>query len=509
MDLPDLRPLSFGELLDRTFTYYRRHFWLFVGIMVVPQAFIVLFNVAGQIIGRIIPHAAVFAPSPATSPAAPGPFFPTQAIAGIVVGALTAIILSLAYFVFYSIALGATTYAVSEIHLGRPTTARASYRALRGRVWRLMAVIFSVILLAILIYMLAFLVGGVVAGLLSMLAGSLGRGLVILAGLLGVGVLVASAVISLWLILRYTCAVPALLLEKLKADAALKRSFKLMKGSSGRALLLIILMYLVTLGVTLIVNSPFVIAILYYNIKLHSLPPLWISILSALAGGASGAAMGPLMMIALVLLYYDLRVRKEGFDLQAMMAALDTQSPVEAPAGSSSSPAAPDLEAGSVFSVLLLSGFTLGIYIPIWFLQRRAGLNSLRSRESLGRSVFVLMVLLECSVFAFGLWFIEWTHKGHTFDPRLLAGYAMLTALLWCVLLMTQAFKVLHMLEAHTAGEGKGPLGRSIALVEHGSYSPIATFFFGIFYLQYKINELVDSWSAGSGLPGTEAIPLA
>jgi len=35
----DLRPLSLGELLDRAFTLYRRHFWLLVGITAVPSAF--------------------------------------------------------------------------------------------------------------------------------------------------------------------------------------------------------------------------------------------------------------------------------------------------------------------------------------------------------------------------------------------------------------------------------------------------------------------------------------
>ena len=33
----DLRPLSLGELLDRTFFLYRRHFLLFVGIAAMPQ----------------------------------------------------------------------------------------------------------------------------------------------------------------------------------------------------------------------------------------------------------------------------------------------------------------------------------------------------------------------------------------------------------------------------------------------------------------------------------------
>ncbi|MGH9811917.1 MAG: hypothetical protein ACRD4T_02160, partial [Candidatus Acidiferrales bacterium] len=32
----DLRPLSLGELLDRTFSLYRNHFWLFVGITAIP-----------------------------------------------------------------------------------------------------------------------------------------------------------------------------------------------------------------------------------------------------------------------------------------------------------------------------------------------------------------------------------------------------------------------------------------------------------------------------------------
>src|SRR5579875_2961080 len=33
----DLRPLSLGEILDRTFTLYRRNFMLFVGITAIPQ----------------------------------------------------------------------------------------------------------------------------------------------------------------------------------------------------------------------------------------------------------------------------------------------------------------------------------------------------------------------------------------------------------------------------------------------------------------------------------------
>jgi len=37
MSQVDLRPLSMGELLDRTFSLYRRHFPLFIGIAAIPH----------------------------------------------------------------------------------------------------------------------------------------------------------------------------------------------------------------------------------------------------------------------------------------------------------------------------------------------------------------------------------------------------------------------------------------------------------------------------------------
>ena len=57
MEAADLRPLSLGELLDRTFRLYRNHFALFVGIMAIPAAFWLPLNVLvltyqGSLVGR-------------------------------------------------------------------------------------------------------------------------------------------------------------------------------------------------------------------------------------------------------------------------------------------------------------------------------------------------------------------------------------------------------------------------------------------------------------------------
>ena len=47
----DLRPLNLGEVLDRTFTLYRRHFPLFVGISAIPQTLVLALNVISLLLG--------------------------------------------------------------------------------------------------------------------------------------------------------------------------------------------------------------------------------------------------------------------------------------------------------------------------------------------------------------------------------------------------------------------------------------------------------------------------
>jgi hypothetical protein len=46
----DLRPLSLGELLDRTFTLYRGHFLLFLGISAIPQVFVLVIQLAQALV---------------------------------------------------------------------------------------------------------------------------------------------------------------------------------------------------------------------------------------------------------------------------------------------------------------------------------------------------------------------------------------------------------------------------------------------------------------------------
>jgi len=49
----DLRPLTLGEILDRTFSLYRRHFLLFLGITAIPQLLILALNLTQTLLTKM------------------------------------------------------------------------------------------------------------------------------------------------------------------------------------------------------------------------------------------------------------------------------------------------------------------------------------------------------------------------------------------------------------------------------------------------------------------------
>ena len=264
MPTTELRPLGFGELLDRTFSYYRSHFWVFVGIMAVPQVLLLALTFALGVIseGRSTPG-------------------------GTVLLVLAVVALVPVLVLGYTAAYGATTFAVSEIHMGRTITIRGAYGAVRGQMWRLIK-----LELAVLVRMLAWMITVVLSPIAILLA--------------------------FW----YAFAVPALLLENLGASQSLKRSRFLTRGQLDRIFFIVLLMGIVSWVVTLVIQAPFAVAAVAMASQNHPAPE-WLNAFSSIAGGVAGAFTAPLLTIALVLLYYDVRVRKEALDLQKMMEGLD------------------------------------------------------------------------------------------------------------------------------------------------------------------------------------------
>ena len=311
----DLRPLSLGELLDRAFTLYRRHLWLFVGIMAVPS----VFALALALVVTWFQYTTRTSFAPAGR-AAPPSAEAVIAILGMFVGMF---VITLVYFVVYMVALGATSVAVSELYLDRPATVSEVYGRMRGRIGRL----------ALLMLIAVIRIGGLgFAG--AILIGMGGAIAAALSPILSVAVVLPGMVIvgggCLYLTLRYGVAVPALVLEDLTARNAIRRSIELTRGGLMRVFLLWLCATVITYAGVALFQGPFALAALVAGPE--TIRGFWLNLMGVVIGTIGGTFTGPVMIVGLALLYYDMRIRHEGFDLELMIDALDRKGPPPEPA---------------------------------------------------------------------------------------------------------------------------------------------------------------------------------
>lgn len=265
----ELRPLSLGELLDRTFFLYRRHFLLFIGIAAIPYlAVVVAFLVPGLLLYVI----------PARGPMTPS----SRAVIG-AAGGLFLLALGFLALVAFLYSAGASVFAVSEIYAGRRPTIRGSYGLVRGKA----ATIFGIMILS---------------------------GLIVIAGM------IALIIPGLYLICRIPVATAAAMIEDLGPIESIRKSFDLTRGFVGRSALIYLLVIGLTYGVGLMFQLPF-LALAAAAPKHSHLLFLW-TVLGQVGNLLGGILVGAVPTIAFALLYYDLRVRKEAFDLQTMMQAI-------------------------------------------------------------------------------------------------------------------------------------------------------------------------------------------
>ena len=298
----DLRPLTLGELLDRSFSLYRRYFWTFVGLMAIPSLLTLIVALSLEILPEVARVASESEPDPATIALAIG------------IGGFAMLAVVIAYWCAYMVALGATTVAVADLYAGQTPTIGSAYARMRGRVGRLM-LLFVLIMLRLL---------GIIAGCGVLIAVMTGGAMVVLgrwAAALGIIAFMAVIVAASFYALRYCLSVPALVLEHVTASEAIRRSVWLVRGNYWRALVLAIFATLITYAAMAIFQVPFAVAAVAAGPE--SRAGFWLNLVGTLTGTFGSAISAPLMIIALALLYYDARIRKEGLDLQVMIAALD------------------------------------------------------------------------------------------------------------------------------------------------------------------------------------------
>lgn len=295
----DLRPLTLAELLDRSFSTYKRHLWVFVGIMALPALATTVYGVLVQIVSlRITPEVP-----------------PEQVFRYMLPLFAGALLFSGVYLVMYAFALGATTVAVAQLYKGLTPSVGAAYREIRRHGWRLILLLIWVTLR----------LGGVWVGIV-MLTGVLGAILALASPALSLLIFFAGMGVGVWfaayLGVRYGVSVPAVVLENLPAGRALARSVNLTEDNRWRVFLLILCAVFVSYATTALLQGPFMIGAFLAG---HGTgPAIAMTIAGAVVGGVGTMFSGPIMIIGLAMIYYDLRIRKEGLDLQMMLESLDT-----------------------------------------------------------------------------------------------------------------------------------------------------------------------------------------
>ena len=264
MNRYSLRAMGVGDILDTTFSLYRESFLLFIGI---TAALYIPYGAVDLLIRRADPKA----------------------------GGLSELIRLL---LIDPLATGALTFAVAERYLGRRAGIKEALSAVR----------YTSILFA------SILVGLVVGGLIqvvSLIGMALMRGG---AAVVGVPLVIAMVPAVIYLTVRWNFYPQAIMIERYRAVGSLGRSWGLVGGFWWRVFGIIFIASLISLAPLLVIGAALELVTMRYSPGGWMVPSIAVTVLSIL--------FMPIYRIAQTLLYFDLRVRKEAFDLELMAQSL-------------------------------------------------------------------------------------------------------------------------------------------------------------------------------------------
>jgi hypothetical protein len=293
---PRLGPLTLADVLDQTFAIYRRGFRTFLGIAALVQVPVALVTLplATTSTGYFEQVSRGATDGLALLSAFGGPI--------LVLGAL-AVILNLIAWV---VEIAAVCWATAESYQGGQPRLEAAMRWARQRFWPLLRLL-------------------VVYGLTFVGLWLLAVAPVLLPALLCIS-LPAVFVAASYLLVAWSLAPCALALEERPSvSRALGRSRALVRGAFWRTLaalaLLSVLVGVLQLSGSILVQ---VIGALLQALAAPDAPsqPLWVTISVSLLSNLLGILVRPPFYIGLTLLYYDRRIRREGYDLAVQADAL-------------------------------------------------------------------------------------------------------------------------------------------------------------------------------------------
>ena len=294
---PALRPLGVGDVLDRTFTVYRSKPLVFIGLAAIW--YLVLFLVFVVAAVAIFAGALAAFARQATTPS------PDQ-IAGAAVGIIGFVIVIAIVAIFaFSAQSASLVHAAGQRYLAKDVAVGESFRAglsASGRLFLAGVLVFLAIV-------------GVWAVLL--IAAALTN-----QGLAFVLAVPAAIVATAYLGSSWLVAPVVVVVEKMGPISALGRAWRLSGGNRWRIFGIQILLLVLNLVLSALIGGLFG-GFAAFGGQTGTPTQLGVTnLISTLVNLASTIVWAPVEWIAFTVLYYDLRVRKEAFDLQLAAEAL-------------------------------------------------------------------------------------------------------------------------------------------------------------------------------------------
>ncbi len=303
-----LRPLKLGEILDRTAQLYRRNFLTFAGTAAAPTAITVVViagaGAAGAGLGRQVS---------ATNPLG-----------------LPLLLLILLLLIGIPLILGAAvvsqaalTRAAVGAHMGQPLKILAALRSVWPRFWRylwlliLQGIVVAGIPCVIIVGLIAL-----ISGLGVFTAGS--TALAALIGFFTFVIFAAAFVYMLLSVLRIAMSLAVCVVEDKPAWDSVKRAASLSKGARGRIFVMFLLVWALSVALSMIGYIPTALivgiaAAAGQGNRYAAIAAVVGEIVNILLNFAMQTLIMPVYVTALVLFYYDQRVRTEGYDIEWMM----------------------------------------------------------------------------------------------------------------------------------------------------------------------------------------------
>lgn len=295
-----IEPLSFGGILDRTFQICRRHFWKLLAIVGIPYlvvaGLILIVSIVVVIVGFTVQSLGDL------------PIWVLIAAGVTVIPSIIVAIIA----VFY-LSQGALIYAVSVVHLGRDIRVRDAYRFVLAR---LVKFVLTSVLLVIVIFA-TFLISVLFGAVLFFISKE-----VTPSGWWSAITWLPLALIPFYASIKLLLFDKVVIIEDIAYANALKRSWDLLTGKADgewprgyflRLIILLFLFALISITISLVFQIP-------ASIIAALMPESWIvgSVLQQLLSNIGAVIGGIFGGVCLVVFYYDIRSRKEGFDLKML-----------------------------------------------------------------------------------------------------------------------------------------------------------------------------------------------